>query len=487
MRIVEITPEAVPFVKTGGLADVAGALPPALQALGHDVSVFLPLYRRVRRGPTAFDPSALVVTVPVADRRREVRVRTARLPGSAVTWHALECDPLYDRDELYGDAHGDYPDNAERFVVFVRAVLEALEAMGHAPDILHAHDWQAALATVYAKTLYADRPFLRRARTVLTVHNLSYQGLFWHWDMPLTGLPWSRFNWRELEFYGKINFLKGGVVFADAVTTVSPRYAREIQTPEFGCGLDGALRHRADALHGILNGIDEAAWDPRTDPHLPARFGPDNLRGKAACKRRLQKRLDLPARADVPLFGFVGRLVDQKGVDLLEAVLPGLLERDVQCAILGAGQEKHHLFLQELRRRRPDQVGLCLGFDEALAHAIEAGADIFLMPSRFEPCGLSQMYSLRYGTAPVVRETGGLADTVVDCTPETLRDGTATGFSFRVHRPEAFREAIDRALAAFADASAWRDLIRRGMAQDWSWARSAERYVDVFERVIRSK
>ncbi len=481
MRIVEIAAEAHPFAKVGGLADVVGALPPAFAGRGHDVDVFLPGHRCILRGSWPIGPPALTLTVPVAHWTRTVQVRPIRLPGTPVRWHVLACDPLFDRDGLYGGPAGPYPDDGERFAVFARAALAAAEATGGPPDIVHAHDWHAALAPVYLRTLFAGRPAFAGTRSVLTIHSAAYQGRFGPDVMRVVGLDISHFNPAELESYGGVSYLKGGAAAADLLTTVSPRHALEIQTPEGGFALDGLFRLRARDLHGILNGIDTRLWDPAKDPFLPAPYDARHPAGKAACKRALQRETGLPGRPEVPLLAFIGRLVYQKGVDLLAAALPDLLRRDIHCVVLGAGDPTGHAFFEDLRRRHPDRFAARLGFDEAFAHRLEAGADLLLMPSRYEPCGLNQMYSHRYGTVPVVRETGGLADTVVDATDEAVRSGRATGFVFRECHPGAFRQAVDRALETFGDQARWNALVRTGMRQDWSWARSADRYLALFE------
>ncbi len=482
MRIVEIASEVHPFAKVGGLADVVGTLSLEFAARGHAVDVFLPAYRCVLRGPWNLGPPVLRLAVPLAHATRTVEVRPLRLALARARGFVLACDPLYDRDGIYEGTGGAHPDNGERFAVLAKAALAAAEATGGPPDIVHAHDWHAALAPVYLRSLFAGRPAFAATRSVLTIHNAAYQGRFGPDVLPVLGLDPSRFDLSILESFGQINYLKGGAACADLLTAVSPRYALDLQTPEGGFGLDGLFRYRARGLHGILNGIDARAWDPATDPALPARFDARNpAAGKAACKRRLQRDVGLPERPEVPLLAFIGRLVPQKGIDLLAAVLPDLLRRDLQCVLLGAGERSAHGFFEDLRRRRPGRFAAHLGFDEGLAHRIEAGADLFLMPSRSEPCGLNQMYSLRYGTVPVVRETGGLADTVVDATPEAIAARQATGFVFSDFTPEALRAAVDRALAAFADRPLWKALVRTGMRQDWSWARSAERYLALFE------
>ncbi len=482
MHIPEISPEAVPFAKTGGLADVAGALPRPMAEAGHSVSLFLPFYKAAQKTAADARDTGLRVSVPLGDETVSGEIWRSTLPGAQVSVYLVKQDELFWRDGLYGDGTRDHPDNARRFIFLSRAVLEALPELDRGVDVVHCHDWQSALVPVYLRTLYAGR--LPRAKTVLTIHNLAYQGTFWHWDMKLTGLPWDLFNWRQLEFFGKLNFLKGGLVFADALTTVSPRYAQEIQTPEFGCGLEDTLAQAHDRLTGILNGIDGDIWNPETDPLLPARYRLSDLSGKRDCKRHLQRKLGLATR-DVPLLAMITRLVDQKGLDLLIPILPTLLEEGVELVILGTGDEAYHRILAEASRRHAGRMSVTLGFDNRLAHEIEAGADLFLMPSRFEPCGLNQMYSLRYGTVPVVRETGGLADSVVDCSDSTLRDGTGTGVSFRPYTAEAFLGAIRRALDALRSPDVWDRLVRNGMQKDFGWEASARRYLQLFESVSR--
>jgi starch synthase len=481
MRIVEIASEVHPFVKSGGLADVSGALPVEFAAAGHAVDVFLPGYPGVLRGPWSPGPPELALVVPVSHWTREIRVLPVRLPGTAVRWHVLDCPPLFDRDGLYDSPWGAYADNGERFAVLARAALAATEALGGGPvDIVHAHDWQAALAPVYLRTLFSGRPAFAGTRSVLTLHNVAYQGRFGPDVMTVVGLDASHVNPDELELHGWVSYLKGGAAFADALTTVSPRYAREIQTAELGEGLDGLLRYRARGLHGILNGIDVGAWDPAKDPHLPARYDAGDLSGKAACKRHIQWRFGLPERAETPLLAFIGRLAEQKGIDLLAGALPDLLaHRDVQVLLLGTGSPAYHGFFTDLRGRFPRQVGIFLGFDEGLAHRIEAGADVFLMPSRYEPCGLNQMYSLRYGTIPIVRATGGLLDTIsgIEAGGES-----GNGFIFGEYSSNALLDAVRRAVDFYRDKNALRKVRKRIMREDHSWRRSAEEYCALYER-----
>lgn len=489
MQIAMVASEVAPFSKEGGLADVLGSLPAALAQLGEDVCVISPLYRGVRQqaesiGQPLEEVAGGAFTVPVGDNEVPGRTRVSRLPSADVPVYFLECDRYYDRAGYYTtpDGHTDYQDNSERFIFLSRGALEMSIALGIQPDVYHAHDWHTGLVPIYLKHIYAaDFP---RSASVFTVHNLAYQGLFWHWDMKLAGLPWSLFNWKMLEYYGNLSFLKAGLVGADALTTVSKTYSKEIQTAEFGCGMEGVLRERADDLYGIVNGIDTDEWDPATDGALPANYSAEDLAGKAECKRALQKRFGLPQREDIPLVGMICRLVDQKGLDLLEEALPLLQGMDFQLVVLGQGEPKYHRFLQRAQEEDPERIAVLLRYDNEAAHRIEAGADIFLMPSRFEPCGLNQLYSLRYGTVPVVRATGGLADTVVDFSEDRLESGEATGFVFYPYEPDQLVEALRRAVRVFGRRDDWKRLMLNGMAQDWSWKRSARQYMDVYRKAL---
>lgn len=489
MRIVQITSEAVPFAKTGGLADVAGALSKALAELGHDVTLILPHYSRffAKTGLNA-EPFDGEFEIPLGDRRVLVRLRQTALPSSNANVVLVDVPEFFDRDGLYQDPHSkaDYVDNAERFMGFSRAALEAVARLNLRPDVIHAHDWQTGLVPALVQAQFRRWvPELQHTAAIMTLHNMTFQGAYPAETMPLTGLGWEYFNWKQVECWNRVNLLKAGIVFADLINTVSPTYAREIQTPEFGHGLDGVLRERAADLSGILNGIDPHEWSPVADPHLATRYDIDSLEaGKAANKAALQQRLDLPQRADVPLFGMVSRMTWQKGFDLIAACANSLLERDVQIVFLGNGQPEYEELCRTLAASHSHKVCTVIGYDEALAHQIEAGADIFLMPSKFEPCGLNQMYSMAYGTPPIVRATGGLADSVIGATPETLIDGTATGFSFRDHVPDQFWQQLDWSLKLFADKPIWRRLQRSGMSRDWSWTRSAREYVTLYERAL---
>ncbi len=474
MRILFVASEVAPFSKTGGLGDVAGALPPALAARGHDVRVVTPRYGFV--DPAAHGLQRLDATVRA--RGDVAGLWGGRLGAAQV--YLLEHERFYGSRRSPYNEHGlDYPDNAQRFAFLCRAALDLPRAVGFEPDLLHVHDWQTALAAWMLRHEHADQPWARRARSVYTIHNLAYQGVFPKELMAAIGLPWEVFRYEAMEFYDQLNFMKAGLVFADAITTVSPTYAREILTPEHGCSLDALLRHRARDISGILNGIDDAAWNPATDGHLAANYRPDDLDGKARCKTALQLELGLPVRRDVPVVAMVGRLAEQKGIDLVAASLHELMGMELQLALLGSGRHDYQDLFQRAARERPDRIAVRIGFDEGLAHRMEAGADAFLMPSRFEPCGLNQMYSLRYATVPVVRAVGGLEDTVEDY--DGFRSGT--GFKFREYHPAAMMTALRRALDVYRDERAWRGLMDRGMAEDNSWSRSAQAYERLFQEV----
>jgi len=469
--VLQIASEALPFAKTGGLADVLGALPPALARLGWDVTMVTPRYRGV-------DAGSLVERFPltVGGFVGDTSFFEAPLPDGA---HAIlvDCPDLYDREALYAVDNVDYADNARRFAFLVRAALEFAARRGAAPSIVHAHDWQTGLAPVYLRTLYAGHPVLGGTRTIFTIHNLAYQGLFEPDWLPRLDLGWDQFTVDRMEYWSHVSFLKGAINDATLLTTVSPRYAEEIQTPQLGFGFDGILRARRADLVGILNGIDTREWDPARDRFIPRPYSADDLSGKAAAKEAVLQQYGLPSDADAlkrPLIGMVSRMVDQKGFDLIAEVSEELLRLDASFVVLGTGDARYQDLWMALAAEAPDRIGARIGFDEALAHLIEAGADLFLMPSRFEPCGLNQMYSMRYGTIPVVHAVGGLADTV---TPKT-------GFVFTDYSPAALLEALSRALDCFGNQQRWLALQRAGMAQDFSWDRSAKEYVKIYERAL---
>lgn len=479
----------VPLAKSGGLGDVCGALPIELSHLGVRCTAFLPAYRSVMHSGLAIEPTDHTFTVHMQGKHVACRLLKTQLPNSDVTVYLVDQPHYFDRDGFYSDQSGEYRDSCERFCFFNRAVAEAIDHMKLAVDVVHCHDWQSGLIPAYVATRYKSYAWTQRAKSIMTIHNLAYQGRFWHLDMPLTGLSWDYFNWEQMEFYGELNLLKTGIVFADQVTTVSPTYSREITTQEFGCGLEHTLASRGESLIGIVNGVDYSQWDPATDKHLPTQFNEENWQqGKAVCKQELQKELKLEENSDIPLIGIVSRLVDQKGWDL---IIPLLLywgqNHNVQWAILGTGDERYEKELAELAERHPDRIGVQLAFSERLAHRIEAGSDMFLMPSRYEPCGLNQLYSLKYGSVPVVNAVGGLADTVTDTNDATLKDNSATGFTcndYSVHELEAtLHKAVNYYLH---EKPIWAQIVTSGMAMDWSWSQSAQRYLEVYEQLASS-
>jgi len=495
LRILFAASEVAGFAKTGGLADVAAALPRALAERGHQVAVVMPYYRAVRFGPHRVEASGKVIPVPFAERILACRLLRGELPGSSVPVYFVEAPQYFDRDDTYqgrglyqqslpGGAKVDYKDNAERFLFFSRAVLETAGVIGFIPDIIHANDWQTGMVPVFLSELYRQRPGWGRMRSLFTIHNIAYQGTFPPDSLKVTGLPAWLLNPRHLEFHGQLNMLKSGIVFADAINTVSPTYAREIQTPEYGCGLDGLLREYSRKLSGIVNGVDYREWNPATDPHLPANYNEQTVfEHKWKSKVALQRHFKLPEEPDRPLLGMVARLVGQKGIDIVLSAAPGFLDLGCQLVFLGEGEPIFHQHLRELADRHPDRVGISIGFNESLAHLIEAGADLFLMPSRYEPSGLNQLYSLKYGTPPIVRATGGLADTIVNATVENLAAGTATGFVFGDYSARALYETVKWALHLYRDRpDDFQQIVRTAMVQDWSWNRSAEAY----ERLYRS-
>jgi starch synthase len=473
--VLIIGSEALPFAKTGGLADVLGALPAALARLGWQVTLVLPRYRGVTAGGEV-DRFAL----RLGGRPIEVGFFDAPL-GDGARALLVEAPELYDRSTLYGDSTGDYPDSPHRFGVLVRAALEFAARAGVPPSVVHAHDWQAGLAPVYLKTRYAAHPILGGTPSVFTIHNLAYQGVFTSDWLPRLDLPDSLLSLERLEYWGGISFLKGGINDAEVITTVSRQYAAEIQTAEFGCGFDGILRRRAADLVGILNGIDTQQWDPARDPFLPAPYDADDLSNKRAAKAAVLSRYGLPRNDRTmarPAVGMISRLVDQKGFDLFAAIASEIPRLEATFILLGTGEARYEAFWRDLAGAHPDRIGVHIGFDEGLAHLIEGGVDMFLMPSRFEPCGLNQMYSLRYGTVPIVRSVGGLADTVTD---------GVTGFAFAEHTPSALLQALHRALAVAEDPQKWRVLQQTGMKEDHSWDRSAREYVRIYERAIERR
>jgi starch synthase len=488
LSILMVAAEVHPLAKVGGLADVMGALPRALAEAGHEVRIALPYYRKIKEGDYKTAPVRGVgeFDIPLGDGTVAARAHTMKLPGSKVEVLLIENDRFFGRDGIYASAAtGEgFSDNAERFIFFSKAVLRLARLMEYAPDIIHCHDHQTGFIPAWLRDEPKADPFFTRTGVVYTIHNLAYQGVFprrtgyaagfsEHMMKPMGGI----------EFHGDVNMMKAGIVYSDTVTTVSPTYAREIQTSEFGHGLEGVLKSRARDLVGILNGADYSVWNPETDKLIPYRYSAQDLTGKRLCRRHLADRLGLKVADGVPIVGMISRLVDQKGFDLVAAAFEKLIGLDVGLVILGTGEKKYHDLLGSYARKHPDRVSVNIAFDEELAHQIEAGSDMFLMPSKYEPCGLNQMYSMKYGTVPVVRKTGGLADSVIDAAASP----DSTGFVFEDYTAGDLYEAMQRARAAYGDGNAWGDLVRRGMQRDFSWQRQAGQYVDVYVATLKKR
>jgi len=466
MKIFFISPEVVPFSKTGGLADVAGSLPKALKEIGHDVRIYTPRYKKV--------PSDLKSVT------REVK--QGAIPKTEVVVYFYENEEYFgSREELYQINGVDYPDNLERFSAFCQAALPFLKEIDWRPDIVHANDWQSALTIAYLKTIYRDDPFFKRTAAVYSIHNMGYLGLFPKEKLLLTGLGWDQFVPEKLEFWGNIALTKAGFVYADVINTVSETYAQEIQTVEFGHGLDGLLRFRSSDLYGIVNGIDYDLWNPATDPNLPKRYNVATLSLKVQNKLELQKQNNLPQRKEVPVIGMINRLTDQKGLDILAGAIEDIMHLNCQLVILGTGDPKYHEMLKRLKNKYPEHLGINLKFDALLAELVYAGADMFLMPSRYEPCGLGQLISYRYGTIPIVRKTGGLADTVKDFNPKT---GEGTGFVFEEYSSAALLQAAKRAIDTYHKKTLWKALQEKVMQLDYSWDASAKKYVSLYMKAL---
>lgn len=487
LRVLFVTAEVTPFARTGGLGDMTAALSQSLTALGHDVRLVMPLYQTVRESTVPLTEVVTDLAVPLVTGTRTARVWQGSLPGEGkaadVPVYCIEQDDFFARPGLYGDSNGDYFDNAQRFIFFCRAALALAERLAWFPQVVHCHDWHAALVPACLRFLPGLDSRLSTAASVFTIHNLAYQGWFPAWTFGITGLPLSLFQVAGVEFLGGMSFMKAGLYYADQLSTVSPTYAEEICTPEFGFGLDGVLRERRNVLTGILNGADYRAWNPATDPALAACYSAAAPEGKRTCKRALLHTYELPEDLDLPLLSVVSRLVDQKGVDLIASASERLSAAGARLVILGSGEERYERRFVELGRRYPEQIGVRLGFDDALAHQIQAGSDCLLIPSRYEPCGLTQLYGLRYGTIPVVRATGGLRDTV---TPFDPASGQGTGFLFQEPTVDALMGAVQAALAAFADQGAWGQVVHNAMMQDFSWTQSATRYLDLYRRAMRA-
>lgn len=456
LKVLFASSEVVPFAKTGGLADVAGSLPIALEELGVDTRIIMPKYGSVKaRGNST--------TI-----------------GKDVKVYFVENDDYFNRKELYGDKYGDYADNLDRFVFFCRQALERCIKENFKPDIIHCNDWQAALIPVYLNTTYKYDPVFAGTKTLFTVHNLAYQGLFPKEEFPKTGLDWVLFHIHYFEFYGKVNLMKAGMVYSDAISTVSPTYAKEILTKEFGCGLEGVLAERKAALYGILNGIDYSVWNPAIDTKLFKKYSADTIDDKYENKEALQKELGLKVDRSIPMIGMISRLADQKGMDLVAKIIGDLLNMKVQFVVLGTGDQKYHVLLEKMAKAHPNNTSMNLKFDAVLAQKIYAASDLFLLPSKYEPCGLSQMISFKYGTIPVARKTGGLKDSVHEF---DLKTNVGNGFTFDDHRADHFFTAIKKALTAYQNRDVWRALVKKVMALDFSWESSARDYLALYTKI----
>ena len=484
LRVLFVTPEAVPFAKTGGLADVSGALPKFLKALGCEVKLVMPYYRMVKESGVPHQSLGEEIEVPLGDEIIKAGLYQGQLEGDIPVYFVAR-EEFFDREYLYSTPKGDYFDNAERFIFFSRAALILSQFLQFSPQILHHHEWQTGLIPAYLKSICRSDPFFSQTAAVFTIHNIAYQGLFKREKFRLTGLPVEMYNPEGIEFWERINFMKAGIVYADVINTVSRKYSEEIQTPEYGYGLDGILRKRREGLYGILNGVDYQDWDPSDDPHLSAHYNAKDISGKRACKRDLLKAFNLPLSLEkVPLLGMISRLTDQKGFDLLAEILEELFSLDLGFVLLGTGEQKYHDLFLQVAGKYPQKAGIRIAYDDRLAHKIEAGADFFLMPSKYEPCGLNQIYSLKYGTVPIVRATGGLDDTIENYDPVT---GRGNGFKFARYDAKEFLNQIKTAIGFYSHPKHWEQLLRNAMAANFSWQRSAEAYLQLYRKALEKK
>jgi starch synthase len=478
MKVLFASSEVVPFAKTGGLADVSGALPVNLNSSGCDVRVITPFYRMTLKSDLQRNLLIDNIEVQVGDRTYFGQVWEGLLKSS-VPLYLVRCDEFFDRDQLYGTPQRDYHDNAERFIFFCRIAFETCTKLGFSPDIIHCNDWQTGLIPAYIKSIYKDNPFFSSTATVFTVHNVAYQGLFKKEKFNLTGLPSYFFDINGLEYWGKMSLMKSALIYSDVINTVSKKYSQEIQTEEYGYGLERVLLSRKDDLYGILNGVDYEEWNPLQDRFISKHYSVKNLLGKKACKKDLLNEYKLPSdMIDTPLIGSISRLADQKGFDLLAEVMDELMELDLGFVLLGTGEQKYHELFTNIGKKYQGKAGIMIAYDNRIAHKIEAGCDMFLMPSQYEPCGLNQIYSLKYGTVPIVRATGGLDDTIQDYDMNT---GKGTGFKFKEYLPEEFLNSIKRALSLYKDKKRWKNLIKNCMACDFSWEKSAQEYIELYK------
>jgi len=469
-----VSPEVFPFAKTGGLADVTGALPEALGKKGHNVSAILPNYQLVEKN--GFKPEVFKKNLAVRINDREELFNLLILKHNGVNVYFIDKKEYYDREFLYGTPQGDYGDNAFRFAFFAKAVLASISHIGK-QDIFHCNDWQSGLVPLYVRVNHKDEPLFKDTRILFTIHNMAYQGLFPMDVVPYLDIPWELFTPDGLEFWGKLNFMKAGILYSDAISTVSKGYSREILAPEFGCGLDGLLRTKEDALFGIVNGVDYSVWSPETDKFIAKKFNEKDLSGKAECKKDLAKAFGIKYDAKRPLLAMITRLAEQKGIDLVVNIMKDIVKIG-DFVILGFGDEKYNAIFKDLAKKYKGNVGASIKFDNALSHKIEAGSDMFLMPSRYEPCGLNQMYSLKYATVPVVRAVGGLDDTIENFNPSTKK---GNGFKFKDATNQAFLGAIKDAVKVFNDKKLWSALLKNCLACDFSWESSAEKYIKLYK------
>jgi starch synthase len=484
LKILFVTSEAVPFAKTGGLADVAGALPKSLQTLGCEINLIMPYYRTVKESGLPLQYLREAIEIPMGEEKLTADIYLGHL-NQDIPVYFIGREEFFDREYLYSTPKGDYFDNAERFIFFSKAIPIFCRHRGFFPDIIHHHEWQTGLISVYLKSVYQNDPLFSHTAAVFTIHNIAYQGMFKKEKFWLTGLPPEMYNPEGIEFWERINFMKAGIVYADMINTVSKRYSEEIQTPEYGYGLEGILRKRRESLYGILNGVDYKDWDPSHDPLLIAQYDLKDISGKKDCKMDLLKEFHLPSSMEnAPLLGMISRLTDQKGFDLLVEILEELVALNIGFVLLGTGEKKYHDLFTRVAHKYPQNAGIRIAYDDRLAHKIEAGADFFLMPSKYEPCGLNQIYSLKYGTIPVVRATGGLDDTITHYDPVAKK---GNGFKFTRYDAKEFLNTIKEAIRFYFQPDHWRQLLQNAMTADFSWGRSAEAYLQLYRKALEKK
>ncbi len=488
LNVLFLSSEVFPFAKTGGLADVASSLPQAMKEIGNDVRLAIPRYGFVNERKFRIHEIIRLkdINIPIGKKVAKLNVKSSFLIGekSKVQIYFIDSSEFFGRQGIYQDpkTKKDYPDNDERYIFYSRGIFEILKRLGWAPHIIHCNDWQTGLVPVYLKKIYGKDPFFKKVKTVFTIHNVAYQGNFPKETFQKTGLPEDVFTPEGAEFYDKLSFLKAGIVYSDVVTTVSGTYAKEISdSQEYGCGMEGVLKKRKKAFSGIVNGIDYSVWNPDTDQFIPFKFSIKSIDAKVENKKYLLKKYNMKFDPQVPLIGMVTRLVEQKGIDLVIDGFADLMKMNVQLILLGTGEKQYHTKLEALAKKYPDRFALELRYDDELSHLIEASADMFLMPSKFEPCGLNQLYSLKYGTLPVVRKTGGLVDTVKEV---NVQKGTGTGFFFDEYKKEEMLKAVSHAVNAFGDQKGWQRIIRNAMAEDFSWTNSARQYEELYNRIL---